>query len=75
MQAHHAIRARPFLHHHRTPIIILRGCTPIILGSTTLTSARIQDGAGALGIGVGDIQVGPTVDGAIAAGGGDITSL
>ena len=47
---------------------------PIILGSTTPTSALIRDGAGARGIGVGDQvgdQVGPTADGAIAAGGGD----
>ena len=70
MQARHAILALP--PHHHSPIIILRGCTPIILGSTTLTSARIH-GAGAPGIVVGDIRVGLTMDGGIAAGGGDDT--
>ena len=73
MQARHAILALPPLHHH-TPIIILRGCTPIILGSTTHTTARIL-GAGAPGIVVGDIQVGLTMGGGIAAGGGDDNHL
>ena len=57
--------------HHPTPIIILQGFMPTI-PTTALISARIR-GVGAPGIVVGGIQVGATMDGDIAAGGGDAT--
>ena len=57
--------------HHHTPIIILRGFMPTI-PTTALILVRIR-GVGAPGIEVGGIQVGPTMDGDIAVGGGDNT--